>query len=196
MVRRQQRVRGAAYLSARGFIEDCYGADGLARVFETLTADERGTIDRVNDRAEWYPFDTWLRLVGATDSVLGTGDLELVRRGGHWGAVRDLGTMFPDLAINGTPNDLVELASRFWSSYYDGGRAEAVVTDEADTAVFEVIDYPTPHELHCNRVVGWIGGAYEHIGIEVVMTMPRCRARGDDRCLYIASGAGAAIEQP
>jgi len=161
----------------------------------TLTPEERTTIETVDDRAAWYSFETWLRLVGATDTVLGSGDLALVRQGGHWGALRDLDQMFPELAKGGTPADLVELASRFWSSYYDGGRAEAVVTDETDTAVFEVIDYPDPHVLHCNRVVGWIGGAYAHIGLDVETSIPRCRAKGDDRCLYIVRGAGAAIER-
>ena len=116
MASRQQRVRGSAYLSAYAFIEECFGAVGLARVLATLTAEERGIIEAVRDPSEWAPFDTWLRLVGATDRVLGTGDLALVRRGGRWGALRDLSRMFPDLASNGTPADLVELASRFWSS--------------------------------------------------------------------------------
>jgi hypothetical protein len=191
----EHRVRSAAYLSALAHARQRFGEDAVAQVVAGLSDADREIVAAQTDAEAWGSFSTWIRLIEALDNELGEGDLGVAREGGRWAAMTDLTRRFPEMARTGTPEELVVLASRFWRSYYDGGRAEAVAAHEADAALFEVIDFPEPNLVHCNRVLGWIGGAFAFIGIEVEMTMPSCRARGDERCIYIARGPALAARR-
>ena len=184
----EPRVRGAAYRSAVDYVVEHYGFDALERVLAELCPNDRDAIERPIERDGWGPFSSWVAFVKQCDDTLGTGDLTLARASSAWAAKRDLPILFPDLSHSGTGADIVELSSQFWSSYYDAGRTEAVATAEADAVLFEVIDFPTPHTAHCNRIVGWLLGAFAVIGADVELTIPACRALGDDRCLFLARG--------
>lgn len=189
-------MRVAAYLSTLEHARERFGDEAVKAAVGTLPEPDRGIVAAQTDGEAWASFGTWTRLVEALDRELGRGDLALAREGGRWAARADLSRAFPQLAREGTTEKLVELASQFWRSYYDGGRAEALASYAPDAALFEVIDFPEPSEVHCNRVLGWIGGAFEFIGMEVEMTMPACRARGDERCIYVARGTAIEAARP
>lgn len=184
------RVRGSAYHSAREFVSERFGAGAVEQVLEALPVEARAAFADEVDRHAWAPLLPWVAFLGTMDRLLGRGDLALVRESGRWAALRDLPALFPDLARMGRPVDIIALASKFWNSYYDSGRAEAVATEEPDTAVFEAVGFALPTLVHCQRVLGWIAGAFAKIAVEVEMTMPSCRAAGHERCLYVARGAG------
>ena len=182
------RVRGAAYLAVIEYVVEHHGRAAFDRVLDSLTAEDRAEVERPIAREMWGPFSTWVRLVDACEHVLGTGDYALARAGSRWSAQRDLPKAFPELARSGSAADIVELSSQLWSWYYDEGRTEALAMLESDAVLFEVIGFPTPHAAHCNRVAGWLLGAFTVVGADVDITMPSCRALGDDRCLFLARG--------
>jgi hypothetical protein len=184
------RVRGSVYQSAREFVIERFGADALRRVIEALPPGDRSVMSGSVERSAWMAFLPWVSLLETMDRVLGRGDLALVRESGRWAALKDLPALFPELVRAGTPFDIIVLASKFWNSYYDSGRAEAVAADEPDTAVFEAVGFGLPRLVHCHRVLGWIEGAFASVGVDVQMTMPSCRAAGQERCLFVARGKG------
>lgn len=183
---REARIRGAAYLSAKEFLTERFGADALAEVLRALDPADAEVVDSIDSSTEWGPFDVWARFVETSDRLLGKGDFALAREGGSWAARRDLPSIFPEVHVqHDRDRVLIELASRFWYFYYDAGRAEAVASDDPRHDLFEVVDFPTPHRAHCERILGWLTGAHEFLGLEVEVSMPMCRARGDERCLYV-----------
>lgn len=182
------RVRGAVYHSACRFVVERFDRAGLDRVLESLPAATRRAVDGRVDREAWMPFEPWIALLEAADRLLGHGDLALVRESGRWAAQADVPRMFPDLVRRGSLREVIVLASRFWNAYYDGGRGEALADADRGMAVFEAVAFPTPHRVHCNRVLGWIGGAFAALGGDVEMSMPSCRAEGGERCLFVARG--------
>lgn len=183
------RARGAVYLSAQEFVRQRFGPQALARVIAALSPADAAVVEAVVSPEQWAPMAAWISLIETTDRLLGAGDLALAVESGAWAARIDLPKLYPELPHDGAPDDIVTLASRFWRSYYDGGRAEAVATADDDEALFEVVDFPAPSRAHCHRVMGWIGGAFSVIGMDVEMSMPSCRAEGGERCLYVARGA-------
>ncbi len=183
---REVRIRGAAYLSAREFLTERFGADALAEVYRAMKPADAEVVESIDSSTEWGPFAVWARFVETSDRVLGSGDFALARAGGRWAALRDLPTIFPEVHVKRAKERvLVELASRFWHFYYDSGRAEAVASADPRHDLFEVVDFSSPHRAHCERVLGWLAGAHEFLGLEVEVSMPMCRARGDERCLYV-----------
>jgi len=143
-------------------------------------------VESVESETVWAPFDVWARFVEISDRVLGSGDFALVREGGFWAAQRDLPAIFPEVHTRRDSRHLlIELASRFWHFYYDSGRAEAVASDDPNNEVFEVNDFPSPHRAHCESILGWLAGAHAFLGLDVEVSMPMCRAKGDERCLYV-----------
>jgi len=183
---REIRIRGAAYLSARSFLVERFGADSLVEVFRAMDAEDVEVVEGIETQTEWAPFDVWARFVENADRVLGSGDFALARESGHWAAQTDLRTIFPEVQTRRDKRFvLLELASRFWHFYYDSGRAEAVASDDPNHEVFEVIDFASPHRVHCERILGWLEGAHSFLGLNVEVSMPECKAKGDERCLYL-----------
>lgn len=180
------RIRGAAYVSAKAFLCERFGASAVEGVLRSMDPEDAEVVAGVESATVWASFGVWARFVETSDRLLGHGDFALAREGGVWAAQRDLPSIFPEVHVSHDKSRvLVELASRVWHFYYDSGRTEAVEDSDSSREIFEVVGFPTPHRAQCERILGWLTGAHTFLGLDMEVSMPTCRARGDQRCRFV-----------
>lgn len=73
-------------------------------------------------------------------------------------------------------------ASALWNVHYDSGRLE-IVEPKPKHITLRIVDFETPHCLHCRSVFGWAERSVELSGgKDVSASYTDCRRRGASAC--------------
>jgi predicted hydrocarbon binding protein len=117
----------------------------------------------------------------AAQALLAPGDSLFYRSLG-----RDAGRMTAQTGvrhlIGSDPLGTARRAAFLWSSFYDTGRAE-IVERRPDEIVFRIHDVPTPSRAWCERIVGWMQGCFDTMGLsDADISETECRLRGGRYC--------------
>ena len=179
-----QQIKGAVIKSRLGFVEEHFGREGLARVLESLPADDQRLL-RIVFTSNWYPFELGKRLDDAIVRVLGGGRPELFEKLGEASAVRNLSSLHSGYITPGDPHAFLAKAPSIYALYYESGRREYRKTGEK-SAELVTHDAETFSAPDCLTVVGWYRKALEMCGAsEVRVTEAECRAKGGAVCRYL-----------
>lgn len=181
-----QQVKGAVLKSRLGFVEQHFGPDGVRRVLESLTPEDRGSLELLFT-SNWYPFELGTRLDDAIVRVLGGGRPELFERLGAASAQRNLGSIHSSYLTPGDPQAFLANAPAIYAAYYETGRREYRATGPK-SGVLTTHGAEAYSAADCLTVIGWYRQALEMCGATGVKVVEEeCRARGGSVCRYRVS---------
>lgn len=178
-----QQIKGTILKSRLAFVEQHWGADGLARVLAELAPDDRAALDPVLT-VRWYPYALGERLDATIVRVLGEGRTEVFERLGTASADANLTTLHKNFLTPGKPHVFLGKAAQIYRFYYETGSREYRQTGEREGEIVtrDAETFSTPD---CLTVIGWYRRALEMCGAGGVrIDEEECRARGGDVCRY------------
>lgn len=168
------------------------GEEGLEKILNKLSEEDRAIFsDRIHP-GQWYPFKTYVNILTLVDQELGKGDLSVCKDIGRWSAERDLRVVFK-LYTADTFKDLNILKTAphvMWKGYYDQGDMEFPEiprTDYLKSISAKIIDFPDAAKPNCRLLEGWIEKAVHIISGERVtgtVTEVKCRVDGHEYCEF------------
>ena len=178
-----QQIKGAVLKSRLGFVEEHFGKEGLARVLESLPADDQRLL-RIVFTSNWYPFELGKRVDDAIVRVLGGGRTDFFEKLGEASATRNLASLHSGYLAQGDPHAFLAKAPSIYSLYYESGRREYARTGPT-SATLTTYDAETYSAPDCLTVVGWYRKALEMCGATgVQVSEDECRAKGGSVCRY------------
>jgi uncharacterized protein (TIGR02265 family) len=181
-----QQVKGAVLRSRLDFVDQHFGAEGMAQVLASLTPADRSAL-RLILPVVWYPFDLGERLDDAIVRVLGRGEPRFFERLGEASAERNLGTLHRGFLRPGKPHEFLEKSPSIYRTYYETGRRDYKRTGPT-SGVLTTYDADMFSAPDCLTVVGWHRKALEMCGVRAVtIRETECRARGAAVCRYEVS---------
>ena len=177
-------VKGSAFHSRLSWLRLKGGEEGVRRIQEQVSAELAEILDEGVRMADWYSFDAYVEFNLALDRTFGQGDLALVKALGRHGADANLTTVYRLFLKVGTVKWILARATRIWGMHYDTG--QLLIREFPGKEVeLEIINFASPHRVHCLSVQGWAERASELSGAENVrLTEVGCRASGDERCRF------------
>lgn len=180
----EAQLKGSAYLSTLAFIDSQFGPGARERVLARLSDEDRALFDGLMLPIRWYPLAPFPRLLRAMEAEFGRGDLTLVTERGSWAAIHDMKTVHKVLLKLVNTNWVIEKAMRLWPNFHTSGRWES--HRESERAARAVLhDLGVVDEAMCATLKGWIIGLLTLAGVKQShVDHPRCRARGDESCVY------------
>lgn len=183
-----QQVKGVVLKSRLGFVQEHFGAEGVAKVMARLSADDQSAL-RLVLPVVWYPFPLGERLDDAIVRACGAGDPLFFERLGEASAERNLTSLHKSFLRPGQPHEFLERAPAIYRTYYETGRREYRKTGPQSGVLttFDAESYSAPD---CQTVVGWHRRALTMCGVKGVHVVhAECRARGAAVCRYDVSWA-------
>ncbi len=178
-----QQIKGSVLKSRIGYIEEHFGADGVRRVLDDLSDEDRRTLGMILT-IKWYPFDVGRRLDDAIVRVLGDGRPEVFERLGEASADRNLAKLQRSFITQGNPQAFLAKAQTIYALYYETGRREYEKTGER-SGILTTFDAETFSAPDCLTVIGWYRRALEICGaVDPVVVEEECRATGGESCRY------------
>ena len=174
-------VKGSAVIARMRFVRDRWGEAGWRRLRAGLAKPHRSLVDQRILPHHWVPFELFVDLNLAADSLFGRGDLALCREMGAHSAEVNLPTLYRIFFRLGRPSYILKKAARLWDVHYSSGRL--VVEELPDGAMMRIEGFDTPHQAHCLSVLGWAErSVILSGGRDVVCAERSCRAEGDAAC--------------
>jgi hypothetical protein len=187
------QVKGSAITARIKYVRDTHGEEGVRRVKAKMSPEHRAILDgRVLPHA-WVPFDLFVELCLTVDELFGKGNLALVKEMGRFAARANLPTLYRLFYVLGSPEFILGRAPRLWDVHYDSGRLETsfAIKDGRRTASLRIIDFATPHRVHCLSVWGWGEQSVELSGGKTVESSEAsCRCNGAAVCEFLISWKG------
>ena len=177
------KVKGGALQSRLQFVRDHRGEDGVAKVLERLSEEDRAACQQILTGG-WYPFDLNERLDEAVAGELGMGEKTFLLIG-EKSAAHNLGNAHRIFITDRDPHGLLRRAAQIYQAYYDTGHRTYEKLGEKK-AVLRTHESRTYSKHDCLTVVGWHRKAIEMCGgVQPRITETKCRARGADVCEYV-----------
>ena len=177
------QFKGTVFESTRKYTELTFGKQGVERVLERLSADDRYALSHVQAMS-WCSVDPVLKYHHALDRVHGIGDLSLCFEAGRFSAGWSLNRVLKVFLRFKSPIWLVEKATNVWTRYHDTGRW-TVTTPAPNRIIGELHDFAVRDDAFCARLRGWLHGAVEMTGgAQTRITEQRCAGRGEGRCTF------------
>ena len=181
-----QQIKGAVLKSRLAFVEEKFGAKGLADVMAALPPDDQAALNNILT-VKWYPFGIGQRLDDAIVATCGNGDPAFFKRLGTASADKNLTSVHKSFLVPGDPHAFLSKAKVIYGMYYETGRREYEKTGER-SGVLTTHDAETFSAPDCLTVIGWHERALEMCGAQGVgIVEEECRARGGEVCRYRVS---------
>ncbi|MDD4907938.1 MAG: hypothetical protein PHJ00_02645 [Candidatus Omnitrophica bacterium] len=177
-------LRGASIIAAVKFIREKYQDEGLARVLDSLEAQDRQIAGGSLNPMSFYPARVFINFSVAADKIFGAGDYEICRQIGYFEAgdtFTGLYKIFLDIA---NPYFVISRAGLAWKMVHDAG--ELKIEQAGDKYVKGTItDFPDYHKSFCVDLAGYFTKVLELCGAKnVSIKETKCRCQGDDCCEY------------
>ncbi len=175
-------VKGSSFASRILWVRLNQGEGGLKKLRARVSPELAKIVENGAVMSKWYPFEHFIELNQAIDSTFGKGDLALVKKIGRHGADANLTTIYRLFYKVGTVKWIIARASRLWGMHYDSGRLEVDRFPGKEVSL-RIVDFDTPHRIHCIAVQGWAERSVELSGgKQVAIDEVSCRADGADQC--------------
>ncbi|MDD3625794.1 MAG: hypothetical protein PHV06_00600 [bacterium] len=156
-------VKGLAIKSSIDLIHDKFGNEGVKRVLNELTEEEKGYFEFGICKSIWYPYSLFIHITRIIIDLYGNGDDEYASELGAFTAEHDRSTIMSFFYKLGTPKVILRLGLWAFKRYYD--ESEIVLTDTTiGNLVFEMKSFSEMDELHLKRVRGYLQRGTELAG--------------------------------
>ena len=186
-------IKGRGLSGLLRYTKTKVGEEGLKKVLDKLSEEDKAIFSRRVDSSEWYSFKTYVNLLVIIDKELGKGDLRLCEDIGRWSAERDIEAVYKIYTKNDSFKDPITLETApqvMWKNYYDQGDMvfPEIPKSRDETAPIRarILDFPDAAKPNCSLLGGWICRALEIISdVKVAVTEVKCRADGDEYCEFL-----------
>ena len=182
------QIKAQGLFNAAKWVEAEFGQPALRDVLRACSpaVRERYTSAIV---INWHPVEEFVEFLEVAEKMLGRGDGRIAELVGAAGARENLKGPFARAALYlANPEFLMRRVAGLWSQFNDEGTMEInkFVPDEMQ---LEVKGVTKPYWLHCCSITGWAHEVAVHFGWRsIVAKHPRCRAKGDTRCVWDIRG--------
>ncbi len=182
------QVKAQGLFNAAKWVEAEFGQPALRDVLRACSpaVRERYTSAIV---INWHPMEELVEFLEVTERMLGRGDGRLAELIGAAGARENLrGAMARAALYLANPEFMMKRVASLWSQFNDEGSME-MTKFLPDEMSIEVKGVSGPHWLHCCTITGWAAEVAAHFGWRTPTAKhPRCRAKGDTRCIWEIRG--------
>jgi len=177
------RTKGVGFANVKAFVTEHFGESGWDAVLGSMEPGDRQDLLAVTP-VGWYSLMLYARLIRAADAVHGKGDLALVEAIGRYEAQHDLTSIHRIFLKLVNPAYVVEQLAKLWTRFHDTGSWEVTrFTTTHATAVLR--DWGCADAAMCRELTGYLARSLEICGGHgVVVEHTKCRARGDDVCVF------------
>jgi len=177
------KVKGVVVLNVRAFVIAREGREAWERVLAALAPEDRDVLAGAIP-VGWYDMSTYERIHRALIDTLGGGDPAIMIALGRYAAEQDLKTIHRLFLRAANPAYVLERAAEYWARFQDSG-TWSIVREAPDRVHATLAGWGSEDEATCVRLGGYIQRLFELVGArDVVVQRPRCRARGDDACVF------------
>jgi hypothetical protein len=185
------QVKGSAIAARLNWVRRYHGDAAVDQVRNAMTLSAAaGKLQFGVAKSGWYPFALFIDLIETIDRVLGKGDGALYAEIAGQSAEDDMRTIYKVFFRMMQPLFIVKKASQVWRQHYDSGRLVVVREGECD-AELEILDFETPHAVHCESIRGFCLRTTQMTGVANARAVhTQCRAKGDARCVFLMSWGG------
>ena len=158
------QVKGSAITSRLRYL-DAHAPERRDEVFGALAVEHRAILKAGVLKNAWVPYSLFIDLNVRLDEKLGTGDLQLCRTMGAYGARVNLPTIYRLFYKVGSFGFILKRAARIWDIHYSSGKLYVESGD--DWAKLRVEDFAMPHKALWLSVQGWGEASAELSGVVV-----------------------------
>jgi hypothetical protein len=182
------QIKAQGLFNAAKWVETEYGQPALRDVLRECSpaVRERYTSAIV---INWHPVEEFVEFLEVTEKLLGRGDGRTAEMVGAAGARENLrGAIARAALFLANPEFMMKRVSSLWSQFNDEGSMEMTKFLPNEMTI-EVKGVAKPHWLHCCTITGWAAEVAAHFGWRSPAAKhPRCRAKGDTRCIWEIRG--------
>lgn len=177
------RVKGTAVKSTINFLQGRLGADGYARLLESLPPEEARALTGSILQGDWYAFSLLVDLMARAEKVLPpTPGRPLAWELGRHSAEYGLSTIYKVFFKVADLGFILKRAGTLFPTYYDSGTL-TIVENEEHSAAARIVGFDQWCNFFCDRMQGWIERTVELSGSKRVrVTHPTCAVRGGAHC--------------
>jgi hypothetical protein len=174
------KVGGASVLSLQVFLRKRYGASAYDRTLEFLTEEEAAPLRGILLPVNWYPTQAYIHALHVARAL--TGDTEFYEEYGAFAAEFQITAFRRALLRFASPHFFLDRAGRLWARSHDTGVWHIEGGDDWMRGTLR--DFAIVDADYCSVLAAWIFRASEMTGVQGQMKHTRCRARGDDACIF------------
>ena len=176
-------VKGSTLDARMRFIEKRWGETGVKNLLDALPEEDRHRLSPVVLSSNWYPYETYIRVLETIDRLYGHGDPKLIAEIARFAADHNLPRLYKFFYSVSSVRLILSMGLRLWKLNYDAGYLEVKTEDKHVT--LWIRDFPQPHHLHCLSVMHWAGRSVELSGATIVrIEEVSCRALGASECRF------------
>ncbi len=181
-------TKGIALVNVRRFVLERGGDQRWAELRGGFDAQGRELLDSIV-AVGWYDLAFYVTLLRRVDSLLGHGDLAMLRPLGRFQAESDLRTIHRVFLRLANPGFTVSKVAELWRRYHDTGRWR-VERPSATHVVATLDDHGVVDVALCSAMSAYMARLLELVGARALrFSHSECRARGAVSCVYEAHWA-------
>jgi hypothetical protein len=174
------QVAGKSVLSLQMYMQRTYGGEAYERLLDGLPNDEAAPLRGIILPVNWYPTTPYVRAIEIAHAT--HGDDDFAEQFGAFAAEYQI-NLFQKLLLRfASPVFFLDRAGRLWDRYHDTGRWEVEGGDKRMRGTLR--DFAIVSPVYCRVLVAWIHRASQLTGTVGNTEHPKCRARGDDVCIF------------
>lgn len=182
------KVKGSAFKASIKYLKEKLENITFEEFKEKLPPDVGELLDTPILTSSWYEFSQLVKLMETAKPYLHPEKNRSVAWDmGRFSADVGLSTVYRIFFKVADPSYIIKKASQVYQTYYSSGvmTTEEISAGKALLCLKEV-DQPDIHL--CERLLGWMERTLELSGAKkVIMSHPKCRTRGDDRCEFLGT---------
>lgn len=177
-------VRGIALASLRKYVRNTYGEEGLSKVLDALSEEERGVMTGKLEVMQWYPAKAMIDFLKAADKICGNGDYKLCYLAGKQDAEDVFGGLYKMFLEMGKPLTIVRKAPLAWRLINSTGDIQLEKLGE-NYVIGRIVEFEDQDKVHCWHLVGYFEKVLELTGAKNGQVKElKCRSDGADCCEF------------
>lgn len=182
------KVKGTALKASLAFLEAKLGREKARSVVRKLPDLDRQILESAILQSNWYEFSLLTKLMDAAapEMILDT-PRSLAWEMGRFSADQGLRGLYRIFLHVADPHFVIRKSSQLFATYYDSGEMTAERVENRE-AVLCLRKFNEPSKAFCDRLCGFMEKTMELSGCDnVSLTHPKCMARGDSHCEFLAT---------
>lgn len=174
------KVAGGSLLSLETYVAKTYGADAFERVLGEMPPALAEPLRGIPMPVAWYPTESFIRAIDVAARMFDPA--AFYEKYGAFAAEFEI-SAFQKVVLRFTsPAFFLDRAGRIWHRFHDSGEWE--VEGSAKSLRGTLRNFDVVNGDYCRVLTAWIARASELTGVTGTVHHTKCRARGDDACVF------------
>ena len=184
------KIKALNLRSSKEFITKKFGEDGLKKVIDSLSEEDRKIVTTVLP-SSWIPQDTWIHFYEVVVKELNAGDESIVKEAGSYTANKELSSIHRLFLKLGNPENIAKKVPVLMETYFyaDEHKMEATATKLDENKYLITAGKFEPHQRLIEiAILGWLENAFRLSGAKNLrFEMTKSLTQGDGSIEYIVN---------